>query len=243
MTSLVNQYFNQNQWAIEQTLFNQLKTESIQILGRTYVYLPRNMLFKNLTLGEDIMSSFTLAIPIEMYLSNSTGFEGDKEMFSKFGLQVANSYQLVVSKDRWETEIMTQFDNNIANGEASFDKENYKRPHEGDLIYDPMTKFLMEIKFVDHDTDFYQAGKNYTYTLSCEAYQYASDLIDTDVPDIDIFGDKSQDLYEYELLTESNEILLWDEETSLTQEKQMVDDGTDFITPTNNKITIDNPFD
>jgi hypothetical protein len=243
MASLVNQFFNQNEWSIEQNLFNGLKSESIQLLGRKYYYLPRDVQQINDILNEDTISSFPLAIQIEMYMSNATGFEGDKEMFSKFGMQISNSYQLVVSKDRWDAEVKTQFDNNSANGEALFDKANYVRPHEGDLIYDPLTKFLMEIKFVDHDAEFYQAGKNYLYHLSCEAYQYASDKIDTGVDDIDLFSDRSQDVIEHQLLTEQNDILIFDSEYIL-QETDTAQGGTDFVNPSVViGVTIENPFD
>jgi hypothetical protein len=246
MTSLVNSYFNQNQWAIEQTLFNQLKTESIQILGRTYMYLPRNMMFRNLTLGEDVISSFTLAIPIEMYMSNATGFEGDKEMFSKFGLQVQNSYTLIVSNDRWTEEVSSQFDNSGTNGEAPFDIPNYSRPREGDLVYDPLTRFLMEIKFVDHDAEFFQAGKNYLFHLSCESFVYDSEEIDTGILDIDLFENKTQDELAHQLLTESGDMLVWESGGTIMRDITVDNPsqyGTDFVTPTQNTIVIINPFE
>ena len=175
---MVNPYFNQSKLS-EQEIINGFVKESIQILGKTYYYLPRNIQIADLILGEDILSKFTLAIPIEMYLTDTMGFQGDREMFSKFGLEIKNSYKLVVSKDRWEEEIRSQFDNLSSNGEADFDISNYIRPLEGDLIYDPITKFLMEIKFVDHDVEFFALEKNYQYYLSCEAFQYQGEEIDT----------------------------------------------------------------
>jgi len=178
LVSLVNPYFNQSKLS-EQEIINGFVKESIQILGKTYYYLPRNIQIADLILGEDILSKFTLAIPIEMYLTDTMGFQGDREMFSKFGLEIKNSYKLVVSKDRWEEEIRSQFDNLSSNGEADFDISNYIRPLEGDLIYDPITKFLMEIKFVDHDVEFFALEKNYQYYLSCEAFQYQGEEIDT----------------------------------------------------------------
>lgn len=165
---------------------NSLIKESIQITGNTYQYLPRDMLVEDLILGEDVLSKFPLAIPIEMYLANATGFQGDREMFSKFGLEIRNSYKLVVSKDRWEEEIKTQFDGFNGNGEATFAVANYLRPREGDLIFDPITKFLLEIKFVDHDAEFFSLGKNYQYYLSCEAFNYQNENIATGVPEIDL---------------------------------------------------------
>ena len=177
-------------------------------MGRKYYYLPRHVQTQDLILGEDVISKFSLALPIEMYMTDTQGFEGDKEMFSKFGLQISNSYKLVVSADRWVKEVGSQFDGNGANGEAAFDVITNKRPQEGDLIYDPLTKFLMEIKFCDHDTEFFQLGKNYLFYLSCEAFQYQQEEISTGVLDIDAFGTGSTDLLLNQLMTEASEAIL-----------------------------------
>lgn len=224
MTSLVNPFFPKNTFT-EQELFNNIKKESIQVLGRTYYYLPRDLQKIDLVLGEDVISKFTLAIQIEMYMADTQGFQGDKEMFSKFGLSIQNSYTLVISKDRWEIEVKSKFDNSEANGEATFQVLNNLRPQEGDLIYDPLTKFLMEIKFVDHDADFFQVGKNYLYHLSCEAYQYDSSDISTGVQEIDMFENESFDILKNQIMTESGLILVQEFRGSILTEQ-------DFTQPT-----------
>src|ERR1035437_10282076 len=108
MSSLVNKYFHKTR-KDEQYLLNSLIKESIQIMGLTYWYLPRDVQLDDLIFGEDVISKFPIAIPIEMYMENTTGFGGDKEMFSKFGLELRNSYKLVLHKERWETEVKHQF--------------------------------------------------------------------------------------------------------------------------------------
>ena len=177
-------------------------------MGRQYYYLPRNVQELDLVMGEDVISKFTLAIPIEMYMQDTQGFQGDREMFSKFGLSIENSYTLIVSKERWGQEVQRLFNNVAIDGEANFDVLNNKRPQEGDLIYDPLTKFLMEIKFVDHDVEFYQVGKNYLYHLSCEAYDYSSQEISTGVSAIDAFNTESYDILLNQVLTEAGDILM-----------------------------------
>jgi len=227
---------------------NGLVKESIQMLGNTYYYLPRDVQVTNLVLGEDVISKFPLAIQIEMYLSNSTGFQGDKEMFSKFGLEIRNSYKLEVSIDRWEKEVRTQFDKEVGNGEAIFSVDNYIRPREGDLIYDPMTKFLMEIKFVDHDQEFFALGKNYKYVLSCEAFQYQNEEIATGVADIDIFNTMSLDKLSNEVLAENGSSLEYETGGSVILEDGSVptpirESGTDFVAPaTKIKAKVVDPF-
>lgn len=210
MGSIVNRYFHQDK-VNEQLLLNSLTKESVQINGREYFYLPRDSQVRDLVLGEDALTSFTFAIPLEMYMVDAQGFQGQKEMFSKFGLQINNSYKLVVSVDRWNEEVKLQFDSNtIVAGGPSFTKPNYLRPFEGDLIYDPLTRFLMEIKFVDHDRDFYSLGKNYVYYMSCESFLYQNESIVTNVPEIDLFDGLSKDLLNFQLLLEDG--------TSLKQE-------------------------
>jgi hypothetical protein len=46
---------------------------------------------------------------------------------------------------------------------------------------------LFEIKFVTHQDPFYQLGKLYVYKLQIELFQYASEKIDTGLPEIDVF--------------------------------------------------------
>lgn len=246
MVSLVNPYFKKDTLT-EQNLIDGLRKEAIQILGRTYYYLPRDLQVEDLILGEDVISKFSLAIPIEMYMEDVMGFQGDREIFSKFGLQIQNSYKLTLSQSRWETEVKSQFDGNVLNGEASFTKSNYVRPHEGDLIYDPMTKFLMEITFVDHDTEFYQIGKNYLYQLTCEAFKYASEDFTTGVAEIDSVNILSDDLLYDQILMEDGYKLLnefCDESLILEQDTEAESDdyqyGDDFTGLVNN--TVENPF-
>lgn len=247
MASLINPYFHKSK-TTEQSLLNGLISESIKIMGLTYYYLPREVQVTNLVLGEDVISKFGAAIPIEMYLSNSTGFQGDKEMFSKFGLEIRNSYKLELHKERWEKEVKTQFDGLITNGEASFNIANYIRPREGDLIYDPMTKFLMEIKFVDHDQEFFALGKNYKYVLSCEAFQYQNEEIATGVAEIDIFQTMSLDKLGNEILAENGASITYENGGQLILEDGSIptpirESGTDFVPPaTKVKATVVDVF-
>lgn len=218
MPAIVNKYFNKSS-SLEQTLLNKLKTESIQVMGREYFYIPRHVLNIDPIFGEDVLSRFPLAIPVEMYMENVMGFQGENEIFSKFGMEINSSYNLIMSVDRWAAEVGSQFDNDDDNGEANFRVLVNSRPQEGDLVYDPLTKFLMEIKFVDHDSEFYQVGKNYLYKLSCEAYQYNSEDIETGIADIDSIDSlNSLNVLDFQLLLESGDLMLQENSSSLIQE-------------------------
>lgn len=223
-------------------MLNSLVQESIKTVGRTYQYLPRNSQVTDLILGEDVISSFDAAIPLEMYLVDSQGFQGQREMFSKFGLQINNSYRLVVSVDRWNKEVKQVF----AGSNAPFEINNYVRPHEGDLIYDSLTSFLMVIKFVDHDMEFYSLGRNYVYYLTCEAFLYQNEVMDTMVPAIDAFNGLSMDILLDTITTEDNFniasedgfVLLWTDTPLPTRSAEI-----DFIIPASTiNTTVSNPF-
>jgi hypothetical protein len=140
------------------------------------MYIPRTLVSKDDILGEDRLSEFTSAFPIEMYFENVDSFAGQGAFIQKFGLMIEQTATLVVARRRWEQFIGRYGVTTIPT-----------RPNEGDLIYFPLSKGLFEIKFVAHQDPFYQLGKLYVYKLQVELFQYASEAIDTGNKDIDVF--------------------------------------------------------
>ena len=160
----------------EQYLLEDLIIESISIWGSDFYYVPRTLVGKDEILGEDRLSKFKNAYPIEMYLETVDGFEGQGAFIQKFGLMMEQSATLTVARRRWE-QLVGQY------GQTQLPN----RPAEGDLLYFPLTKGLFEIKFVQHQDPFYQIGKLSVYKLSVELFQYSSEKIETGVEDIDAF--------------------------------------------------------
>lgn len=194
----------------EQRLLEDLIIESIKIYGHDVYYMPRTTVKQDNILGEDILSRFDNAYPIEMYLSNIDGWEGDGELLSKFGIQVTHQATFVVSKRRWE-DVVGAVD------ESFLQLPN--RPAEGDLLYFPKTNSLFEIKFVQHLDPFFQLGKFHVYSMQCELYQYSSEALDTGVEEIDRLEDiRSQDIFGYQILTQSGDLLLTQNEFSVIQQ-------------------------
>ena len=70
----------------EQNLYEDIIIESMKIYGQDVYYLPRTIVNENTILGEDVASSFTTSYKIEMYLENTEGFEGEGDLFTKFGV-------------------------------------------------------------------------------------------------------------------------------------------------------------
>jgi len=160
----------------EQYLLEDLIVESISIWGQEFYYIPRTLVAKDEILGEDRLSKFKSAYPIDMYLESVDGFEGQGAFIQKFGLMMEQSATLTVARRTWERVVGKHGSTILPN-----------RPCEGDLLYFPLTKGLFEIKFVDHQDPFYQLKKLYVYKLQVELFQYASEKMETGIPAIDIF--------------------------------------------------------
>jgi hypothetical protein len=107
-------------------------------------------------------------------LQNVQGFGDNSEFISKFGLKITDEIKIIVSKRRWEDEVYKLQD-------AIKIRE---RPNEGDLIYFPLTENLYEIKFVEREAPFYQLGKIYFYTMTCEIYDVGNDVFDTTITEV-----------------------------------------------------------
>jgi hypothetical protein len=160
----------------EQYLVEDLIIESLRMYGNEVMYIPRTLVSKDDVLGEDRLSEFKTAFPIEMYFENVDSFGGQGAFIQKFGLMIEQSATLVCARRRWEQFIGRYGATTIPT-----------RPNEGDLIYFPLSKGLFEIKFVQHQDPFYQLGKLYVYKLQVELFQYSSERIDTGIPSVDVF--------------------------------------------------------
>ena len=93
---------NLHSLATERSLYQDLIKEAIQIYGHDVYYINRDTVALDTILGEDSLSTFTKQTPIEMYVEDSEGFGGDKEIISQFGLENRNEITFVVSKERFQ---------------------------------------------------------------------------------------------------------------------------------------------
>ena len=169
-----NPYFKD--YTGEQNIVEDLTIEMIKTMGRDMVYIPRTLVNEDKLFGEDTTSKFDDGYEIEMYIQSVDGFEGEGDVLSKFGIQIKDRLELVVSRKRFE--------------EAVGSYENTTRPKEGDLIFFPLSNTVFEINFVEHENPFYSLGKLFTYKLSCEVFTYSEEVIDTGYSDIDKVEDE-----------------------------------------------------
>ena len=177
----------------EQHLYEDLAIEAIQIYGHDVFYIPRTLVNKDELFGESALSRFDDAYGIEMWMETQEGYEGEKELVSRFGLEIRDETTFVVSRRRWDNTVSSDA-NLIVN----------TRPDEGDLIYMPTVKKLFEISFVDHDDPFYQVDNLPVYKLYCRTFEYSSEVLDTGIYAIDdIETKRSTDALEYEFSLEN----------------------------------------
>lgn len=184
-----NYYFSQKVQS-EQLLYEDIVIESLQMYGQDVYYLPREIVNEDKVFGDDVPSRFGSAYKVEMYIENIEGFDGEGDLFTKFGVQIRDQASFVVARKRW-TQTVKRYDNDISGG----------RPREGDLIFLPLSNSLFEIMQVEHEQPFYQLSNLPTFKLRCELFEYNDEDMDTGIINID---DIEQDYaYTYSLLLDS----------------------------------------
>ena len=172
----VNHYFNNYGSLSEQRIIEDLIVESVKVMGFDAQYLPNdNNQARDLLYGEDPVKQFTSAFTVEMFLQNSTEYGGEREFFSKFGLEIKNNVTVLLSRRSFNERVP---------------QNSYQRPREGDLVYIPFlngTGELYEIKFVNQTKDFFMLGRKYPYfyELEMEKFKYSQEVLQTGAPDVD----------------------------------------------------------
>ena len=169
-------YFNNYNSNAEQRVVEDLIVESIKIMGFDAYYCPIfNPEDRDILYGEDPVKKFSSAFPIEFYLSSALEYSGEREFFSKFGLEIKNNVTVIVSKRSFSQRVPQNI---------------FTRPREGDLIYVPFlngTGELFEIKFTNQTKDFFTLGRKipFFYELELEKFKYSQEIMETGIADID----------------------------------------------------------
>lgn len=175
-----NNFPNQNRFNNEYRLMEDVIAESIQIMGHNVYYIPRESFDAgDMIFGEYSKSKFEKAYLIEAYIGNISGFEGDQDFFSKFGLEIRETSNLVISLRAFKKVIPTTL---------------RQRPQEGDLLFVPVLNSLIEIKFVEQELMFHSLGNRlpFVYEMRCEAFRYSQEEINTGIDEIDQVAEESQ---------------------------------------------------
>ena len=218
--------------ATEQSLYADLVSEAIHHRGHSVYYLDRTLVAEDNVLGEDALSKFNKQASIEMYMEDSgSGFGGQRELMSQFGLQNLSEATFVVSKTKFQektkqiqiqtaTDLSSSGSIQLESGTVTTssseifyianetDATDSDRPLEGDAIYHPTLKKLFEISFVDHDDPFHQLDSNPVYKMRCRLFDYGSEEFSTGITEIDAIEDSlSGASSEYQFTLENSSIV------------------------------------
>jgi hypothetical protein len=180
-------YFNNQGATREQFLVEDLVIESIKNHGIDIYYLPRSSRSSiDEVFGDDPVKSYDSSYPIDMYLETFNDFEGNQEFFSKFGLEVQKNARVAVARRTFEKYLPSNL---------------RKAPKEGDLIWLPVQRKLMEITFVEQERNFFQLGRGsarggvdsrampYMYVLDLQLFKYNGEFFNTGIIEIDEIQD------------------------------------------------------
>lgn len=168
-----NFYFRNHDATNEQNLIEDLIVEAIKMYGIDMLYIEREVVNRDNIISDDKYSRFRNTYPLELYVKSNEAFEGDGDFLSKFGLEIRDRMTLTMSRRSFKSEITDA--NSIL-----------IRPREGDLIYFPLNRKFFEIKFVEHESVFYQSGALQTFDITVELFEYGNEDFQTGNPLIDI---------------------------------------------------------
>ena len=140
-----------------------------------------------------------------MYMDTVEGYEGEKEIITRFGLEIRDETTFTVSRRRW-LDLVSHDANLIST----------TQPNEGDWIYMPTQKRLFEISFVDIDDPFYQVDNIPVYKLYARTVEYSMEDLDTGVADIDAIETKySTDALDWQFLGEQSSTTTFNQQIAI----------------------------
>jgi hypothetical protein len=188
---------------VEYDLFRGMCNEVAEMFGIDFVFLPRKLENPDEIFGEDGAAKFDKNRMVTMYIENFQQFEGNGDLFGKFGFTVDDQLILVVGVDIFKQYV----------------DEN--RPLEGDIIYHPPSQKFFKVEHVSRPQGFYQFGAGeMMFRITTSLFKYSHERFESVggmVDDIDDFfdavGDDSEDSKEAdEFEREADKLLDFDKE-------------------------------
>lgn len=167
----INNYFQRGRGVgrdSEQNLTESMIIEAIKIAGQDFYYIKRTQVQLDPLFNENPLAYFQNYAILEMYVNNAEAFGGNGYELSKFGMDVHDTVDLVVSKKR------------------VFEELNISVPNPGDLIYWPLGRTVFQIDFVKDETlPMYALSNLYCFMLNCSRFTYSYEQFDTGIPNVD----------------------------------------------------------
>ena len=173
-----NPYFKQGVRS-EQNVYEDIIVEALKMYGQDVYYLPREIVNKDKVFLDDVPSRFGSAYKVEMYIENTEAFDGEGDLFTKFGIELRDQANFIVSRKRWKQLVGNRL------------SENNFRPREGDLIYLTLSNSMFEIRRVETEAPFYQLSQLPTFRMQCELFEYNDEDFDTGIETIQLIEEEN----------------------------------------------------
>jgi len=175
-------------------LYQDLIVQAIAINGHEIYYIPRNIVNFDKIYETDDQSMYNTVIQCPVYIESVDGFAGQKDIFTKFGLEIRDQITLSMAARTFDRVIKPV--------------TNQPRPMEGDLIYFTLNQKVFQIKFTNNKEIFYPLGILPTYQMTLELFEYSDETFNTGIPQIDsIQNVASLNVFDYVYTTEDGTVL------------------------------------
>jgi len=165
----LSQHFRHNVRS-EQSLYENLIVESLKFYGQNVYYLPREVVSRDMVFNDETLSEFKYAYQVEVYVENVEGYDGEGDLFQKFGVEIRDAATIVMARRRFNQEIRQY---------QETPTEKYYRPREGDLIHIPLSNSTFEIMKVEDENPFYQLGQLPVFRMRLELFEYSTERFST----------------------------------------------------------------
>lgn len=163
----------------EQNMVDSLIKEYIQQFGLKVIYILRTPNNMDKVFGESAGSNFAKTFEIEMMMEDYVaGFDG-RDSVMPFGYNMHDSITMECSFSRVNEELE----------KLDLSDRDSPYPQPGDLLYIPLYKTMLEIRFVESKTPNQPTGISILYKFTCHMYNPNSESFSTEVPDIDIINE------------------------------------------------------
>ena len=164
-------FFNNYDFKATQDFYLQLVATATNLFGVDIIYIPRNLGNFDKLYTSDDQSTYSITVPTVGYLENVDGFQGQQNIFSKFGLEIRDQVTISIPSLTYDQEIKPY--------------TNAPRPGEGDLVFFVLNKKCFQIKYTNNKEIFYPMGVLPSYMLTCELFEYSDETFNTNIPEID----------------------------------------------------------
>ena len=159
----------------EQMMYEDIIIEALRMYGQEVYYLPREWQTDPTSdvFGDDPVSRFSDSFELMMYIENIEGFDGEGDLFTRFGIELRDEATFVLARREWDKRV------GMKNSDVSF-----YRPREGDLIYLKLSNSLFEIQKVETESPFYQFAQLPTFKIRASLFESNGEDFDTMLPDL-----------------------------------------------------------